>query len=111
MTEKQNSSQGNERKGIRHAAWGIGFVLVFVLVFGAVVRLLWNWLMPEIFGLRPVTYLQAIGLLLLSRLLFGRVGQRRDHAGYLTGKYGFRSLFGQGGQESASSDASRESHE
>jgi hypothetical protein len=108
MTEKQNTSQGSERKGIKHAAWGIGFVLVFVLVFGAVVRLLWNWLMPEIFALRAITYLQAIGLLLLSRLLFGRVGQRRDHAGYLTGKYGFRSLFGRGGQETSSSDATED---
>jgi len=105
MTEKQNASPGSEKKGARHVAWGIAVVLMFVLAFGVIVRLLWNWLMPEIFGLRAITYLQAIGLLLLSRLLFGRVGQRRDHAGYLTGKYGFRSLFGQGGgQDSASND-------
>lgn len=108
MTEKQNASQGNEKKGTRHVAWGIAFVLVFVLAFSVIVRLLWNWLMPEIFGLRAITYLQAIGLLLLSRLLFGRVGQRRDHAGYLTGKYGFRSLFGHGGQDSASSDVTND---
>jgi protein-S-isoprenylcysteine O-methyltransferase Ste14 len=108
MTEKQDASQGSEKKGMRHAAWGIAFVLVFVLAFGVAVRLLWNWLMPEIFGLRTITYLQAIGLLLLSRLLFGRVGQRRDHAGYLTGKYGFNSLFGHGGQESASSDVAKD---
>jgi len=50
--------------------------------------------MPSIFGIRDVTYLQAVGLLLLTRLLFGRMGQRRDHSGYLTGKYGFRSLLG-----------------
>ena len=108
MTENQNASPGSEKKGIKHVAWGIAFVLVFILVFGTIVQLLWNWLMPEIFGLGAITYLQAIGLLLLSRLLFGRVGQRRDHAGYLTGKYGFRSLFGQGsGQENASTDVTR----
>jgi hypothetical protein len=109
MTEKQDASQGNEKKGIKHVAWGIAFVLLFVLVFGIIVQLLWNRLMPEIFGLRAITYLQAIGLLLLSRLLFGRVGQRRDHAGYLTGKYGFRSLFGKGcGQDSASKDVTND---
>jgi len=105
MSGEQNATPENEKKGIKHIAWGIGFVLVFVLAFGYVVQLLWNWLMPEIFGLKAITYLQAVGLLLLSRLLFGRVGQRRDHAGYLTGKYGFRSLFGHGsGQDRASND-------
>jgi hypothetical protein len=105
MTGQQNASPGNEKRGGRHIAWGIAAVLVFVLVFGFFVRLLWNWLMPEIFGLRAITYFQAIGLLLLFRLLFGRVGQRRDHAGYLTGKYGFRSLLGRGsGQDTASHD-------
>ncbi len=98
MTEKSDSEMNtaNGKKSIRHILWGIAFVLVFVLVFGLFVRLLWNWLMPAIFGLRKVTYAQALGLLILFRLLFGRVGQRRDHAGYLTGRYGFRSLFGRG---------------
>jgi hypothetical protein len=68
--------------------------LVLALVLGLLVQLLWNWLMPEIFGLVRITILQGLGLLILMRVLFGRMGQRRDHAGYLTGKYGFRSLFG-----------------
>jgi hypothetical protein len=105
MLEKQNTATGSEKRGVRHVAWGIAVVLMFVLAFGYVVLLLWNWLMPDIFGLRAITYLQAIGLLLLVRVLFGRVGQRRDHAGYLTGKYGFRSLIGQRcGQDSSSND-------
>ena len=32
---------------------------------------LWNALMPEIFGLRTITFWQALGLLLLSRLFLG----------------------------------------
>lgn len=32
---------------------------------------LWNWLMPEIFGLHAITFAQAFGLLLLSKILFG----------------------------------------
>lgn len=31
---------------------------------------LWNWLMPEIFGLKTITLFQALGLNLLSMILF-----------------------------------------
>lgn len=51
-----------------------GFVVLgvfLVFLFGYVVMLLWNWLMPEIFGLTEVTYWQALGILLLSKLIFG----------------------------------------
>lgn len=34
------------------------------------VMLLWNWLMPVIFGLPEITWLQAWGLLFLCGLLF-----------------------------------------
>lgn len=108
MFENQNPSAGNEKRGVKHVVWGIVVVLAFVLVFGLFVHLLWNWLMPAIFGLKPITYLQGIGLLFLIRVLFGRMGQRRDHAGYLTGKYGFRSLIGRGSaQEGAANDVAR----
>ena len=96
MIYQQNPSSGSEKRGARHVVWGITMVLAFIFLFGLFIQLLWNWLIPDIFGLRNITYLQAVGLLILSRLLFGRVGQRRDHAGYLTGKYGFRSLIGRG---------------
>jgi len=33
--------------------------------------LLWNWLMPTIFGLRKITLVEAFGLTLLSNILFG----------------------------------------
>ncbi len=42
----------------------------FVL-FGFVTMSLWNWLMPSLFGLRLITFWQAIGILFLSKLLFG----------------------------------------
>lgn len=32
---------------------------------------LWNWLMPDVFGLPRVSVFQSFGLLLLSGLLFG----------------------------------------
>ncbi len=54
-----------------------GFVILgigLLFLFGYVVMLLWNWLMPEIFGLKTLTYWQAWGLLALSCILFGRIG-------------------------------------
>lgn len=45
--------------------------IIFILLFGYIFMLLWNWLMPEIFGLGTLVYWQAVGLLLLAKLLFG----------------------------------------
>ncbi|MBN2050382.1 MAG: hypothetical protein JW760_08075 [Spirochaetales bacterium] len=55
----------------------IGFVILgagLLFLFGFIVRALWNWLMPDIFGLKTITYWQAWGLLVLSCILFGRIG-------------------------------------
>lgn len=49
-------------------------IVVLIIVVAAVmslpVMLLWDWLMPEIFGLKEITWLQAWGLMFLSGLLF-----------------------------------------
>jgi hypothetical protein len=50
-------------------------MLVFAAVGGGVVRLLWNWLMPDLFGWSPITFWQALGLLALCRILFGGLGR------------------------------------
>ena len=47
---------------------------VFMAIGGLVVRLLWNWLLPPLFGWHVITFWQALGLLLLSRILFGGLG-------------------------------------
>ena len=47
---------------------------VVAAAFSAVVMLLWNWLMPTIFGLAVINYWQALGILVLSRILFGSFG-------------------------------------
>ena len=36
------------------------------------VMLLWNWLMPSLFGLVTIGYWTAMGLYLMSRILFGK---------------------------------------
>ena len=49
-------------------------ILIFTAIGGGVVMLLWNWLAPELFGLRLITFWQALGLLALCRILFGGFG-------------------------------------
>jgi hypothetical protein len=48
--------------------------VIFTAIGGEVVMLLWNWLAPALFGLRAITFWQAIGLLALCRILFGGLG-------------------------------------
>jgi hypothetical protein len=52
-----------------------------LLLMGLVVQLLWNALMPDIFGLPMLGYWKALGLLILSRLLFGGLGGGRHRHG------------------------------
>ena len=52
---------------------GIGIMLVMYAGGGAAVMLLWNALMPQIFAFPHISYLQAAGLLVLARLLFGGI--------------------------------------
>jgi hypothetical protein len=50
---------------------GIGVLAVgLAFLFGWVVMLLWNALMPELFGLKRVSYWQAWGLFALCSILF-----------------------------------------
>jgi hypothetical protein len=58
-------------------ATGVLIMLATLAVYGLGVMLLWNALLPGIFGLPALNYLQAAGLLLLSRILFGGFGPGR----------------------------------
>jgi hypothetical protein len=49
---------------------------LFVFISGEIVLRLWNWLLPQIFGWRQITFWQAVGILMLCRILFGRFGRR-----------------------------------
>jgi len=45
--------------------------LAFVaLVLGLPLMLLWNWIIPNIFYFNKITFFQAVGLNLLSSILF-----------------------------------------
>jgi len=56
---------------------GIGFGILGVgllALFGWVVMLLWNWLMPDLFGLKQLNYWKAWGLLVMCTILFKGIG-------------------------------------
>ncbi|MFL5730704.1 MAG: hypothetical protein ACJ75J_14550 [Cytophagaceae bacterium] len=61
---------------------GIKCTLFFIAAGTALtyaVMMLWNWLIPAIFGLAQISFLQALGLLILSKILF--TGFRRHGCG------------------------------
>ncbi len=45
-------------------------VCILALIFAFPTMWLWNWLMPVIFGLTKITFWQALGINLLSSILF-----------------------------------------
>lgn len=61
----------------RYIFKGVVFGLLAAVVFALALMLLWNWLMPAIFGLGLITFWQALGLLVLSKIIFG--GGRHPH--------------------------------
>lgn len=60
------------RQGLRF----LGFAILFIGLVGWVVMTLWNALLPSILGVSTISWVQALGLLLLSRILFGGFGSR-----------------------------------
>lgn len=55
-------------------------ILVFgtaaILLFGLLVMSLWNAILPAVLGVKAITFWQALGILLLSKILFGGFGGR-----------------------------------
>jgi hypothetical protein len=59
-------------------------MVVFMAIGGEIVLQLWNWLLPSLFGWRAITFWQALGMLVLCRILFGGFGWHGS------GRSGFR---------------------
>jgi hypothetical protein len=60
-------------KVLRILGWiavGIVGLTTLACVLGLAVMWLWNWLIPELFGLKTLSFPQAVGLLVLCHLLF-----------------------------------------
>jgi Ca2+/H+ antiporter, TMEM165/GDT1 family len=58
---------------------GLMFITLFlaaIIVFGAIVMGLWNAILPAVIGVKAITFIQALGILVLSKILFGGFGRR-----------------------------------
>jgi hypothetical protein len=56
--------------------------ILAVAVLGFILMNLWNWLAPAVFGARTITFWQALGILVLAKILFGGFGGRPRHGGH-----------------------------
>ncbi len=61
----------NKGKWIARALF---FRLAIVAIMSAAVMLLWNAIVVDLFGLQVISYFQSLGLLVLARILSGRIG-------------------------------------
>jgi heme A synthase len=61
------------------------FAILALGVFSLIVMLLWNAILPEVVNVSRINYWQALGILVLSKILFGgfrgggRWKERREH--------------------------------
>ena len=53
---------------------GLIIAAVLGLVIAFPVMILWNWLIPSIFGLKTITFFEAFGLFFLTSILFKSFG-------------------------------------
>ena len=56
----------------------IGVLGLVALIMGLPLMLLWNWLLPTLFGWPSITFWQAVGLNFLSGILFGQKSYKSD---------------------------------
>ena len=69
---------------MRRGVWilkAIVFAAVAVFVMGFVSMQLWNWLIPDLFHGPIITFWQAFGLVVLSRIFFHGLIGGRGHCG------------------------------
>src|SRR3982750_1664847 len=64
------------KKWIFLAPVAILAMVLFIAIGGEIVAQLWKWLLPPLFGWPQITFWQALGILVLCRILFGGFGGR-----------------------------------
>jgi hypothetical protein len=52
---------------------GVALIVIISLLMGFPIKWLWNWLMPNIFSLKEISFWQAVGLNLFAGIIFNRV--------------------------------------
>lgn len=63
------------RKWILMIPVAIAVITALIFIGGTAVQLLWNWLLPPLFGWKELTFWQALAMLVLCRILFGGFGR------------------------------------
>lgn len=71
-------------KIIGYAVGGVAVAVILGFLFGYFVMLLWNWLMPALFGLPVVNFWQAVGIIVLGKLIFGGGHHGHNHHDHKT---------------------------
>jgi len=71
--EEQEHDKQRDQQSAQGGTWNLPYGGHHRAVGEAVLQL-WNWLLPSIFGWRQITYWQAVGILVLCRILFGKFG-------------------------------------
>jgi hypothetical protein len=64
-----------------HVAAGILIAALLALVFGWIVALLWNHILPDLLGVKAIGYWQSVGLILMTRILVGGLHHGHGHGG------------------------------
>jgi len=57
--------------GARRVVLFILFAAIAIFVFGGVVMLLWNNVLAQVTHVSTITFIQALGILVLAKILFG----------------------------------------
>lgn len=102
MDYKENFKNGGGKKEDRPALKVLKVVAMIILGIGLfllatyLLMALWNWLMPEIFGLPTLGFWQTLGVFVLAKLLFGFGGGGHKGQGGRRHKNRFKSSQGQG---------------
>lgn len=87
MERKENLEKRMEKKVehfVKKAVKILAMILLgaaFLLLANYLLMRLWNWLMPELFGLATITYWQALGIFVLAKLIFGFGGGGKKGGG------------------------------
>lgn len=71
MRRNYAGSKGKSKIGILKIIGLSNIAIAIFILFGFVIKFLWNSLMPDLFGLSEITYFQGLGLFVLGKILFG----------------------------------------
>lgn len=69
MTDKSSDTKGRIRG--KKVLFFITIAIVAIVFFGTIVMLLWNYVLAQVLNISTITFGQALGILLLSKILFG----------------------------------------